>query len=232
MAIINVAFFFFPFSFLYHRNISLAIRNEFQSYDYRHRKLRKKKKSNKRSISIAHNSNVRLSFSRWIEAMITYYTMREYDWNFREIRQKADVVFHPENHTVSYFNRRWWFFVPELTNGSLNDRVTQLNTVAIVSKMLIFLSLLYPFADDTFRVSVGETQGTILGGHAAKHPFVDARGIERAHHEDGGRAVVPRLRRLVDRNWTNGGHSGRHTTVRQIRMVLHGKDCPIDPNSE
>lgn len=53
---------------------------------------------------------------------------------FREIRQKADVVFHPENHTVSYFNRRWWFFVPELTNGSLNDRVTQLNTVAIVSK--------------------------------------------------------------------------------------------------
>lgn len=53
---------------------------------------------------------------------------------FREIRQKADVVFHPENHTVSYFNRRWWFFVPELTNGSLNDRVTQLNTVAISAK--------------------------------------------------------------------------------------------------
>ncbi|XP_060821734.1 protein croquemort-like [Bombus pascuorum] len=53
---------------------------------------------------------------------------------FREIRQKANVVFHPENHTVSYFNRRWWYFVPELTNGSLTDRIIQLNTVAISAK--------------------------------------------------------------------------------------------------
>lgn len=72
-------------------------------------------------------------------------------------------------------------------------------------------------------VSVGETQGTILGRCAAKYPFVDARDIERAHHEDGRRAVVPWLRGLVDRDWENGGHSGRHTTLRQIRMVLHGK---------
>ncbi|CAK9830378.1 Protein peste [Anthophora retusa] len=53
---------------------------------------------------------------------------------FREIRQKADVIFHPENHTVSYFNRRWWYFEPELTNGSLTDPITQLNTVAISAK--------------------------------------------------------------------------------------------------
>ena len=53
---------------------------------------------------------------------------------FREIRQKADVKFHPENHTVSYMHRRWWYFVPELTNGSLSDQITQLNTVAISAK--------------------------------------------------------------------------------------------------
>ncbi|XP_043512147.1 protein croquemort-like [Frieseomelitta varia] len=53
---------------------------------------------------------------------------------FREIRQKANVVFHPENHTVSYFNRRWWYFKPELSNGSLTDRITQLNAVAISAK--------------------------------------------------------------------------------------------------
>ncbi|CAL7934631.1 unnamed protein product [Xylocopa violacea] len=53
---------------------------------------------------------------------------------FREIRQKADVAFHPENHTVSYFQRRWWYFEPELTNGSLADRITQLNTVVISAK--------------------------------------------------------------------------------------------------
>lgn len=51
----------------------------------------------------------------------------------REIRQKANVTFHPENNTVSYFYRRWWYFEPELTNGSLSDPITQLNAVAIVS---------------------------------------------------------------------------------------------------
>ena len=53
---------------------------------------------------------------------------------FREIRQKADVKFHPENHTVSYMHRRWWYFEPELTNGTLSDQITQLNTVAISAK--------------------------------------------------------------------------------------------------
>lgn len=53
---------------------------------------------------------------------------------FREVRQKADVKFHPENNTVSYFYRRWWYFVPELTNGSLSDPIMQLDTVAISAK--------------------------------------------------------------------------------------------------
>ncbi|XP_053980417.1 protein croquemort-like [Hylaeus volcanicus] len=53
---------------------------------------------------------------------------------FREIREKVDTTFHPENNTVSYFQRRWWFFEPKLTNGSLNDTVTQLNSVAISAK--------------------------------------------------------------------------------------------------
>ncbi|XP_031829308.1 protein croquemort [Nomia melanderi] len=53
---------------------------------------------------------------------------------FREIRQKANVTFHAENNTVSYFYRRWWYFEPELTNGSLSDPITQLNAVAISAK--------------------------------------------------------------------------------------------------
>lgn len=93
-----------------------------------------------------------------------------------------------------------------------------------VKKNWIFINFdRYPIFTMSRRFSVGETQGAVLGRHVAKHPLVDARHVERAHNEDGGRAVVPRLRRLVDRNWKNGGHSGRHTTVRQIRMVLHGK---------
>ncbi|XP_076297743.1 protein croquemort [Lasioglossum baleicum] len=53
---------------------------------------------------------------------------------FREVRQKANVTFHPENNTVSYFYRRWWYFVPELTNGSLSDPIMQLDTVALSAK--------------------------------------------------------------------------------------------------
>ncbi|XP_072749950.1 protein peste [Anoplolepis gracilipes] len=49
---------------------------------------------------------------------------------FREVRQKVNITFHHENKTVSYFLRRLWYFEPELSNGSLSDIVTQLDTVA------------------------------------------------------------------------------------------------------
>lgn len=50
---------------------------------------------------------------------------------FREVRKKVNITFHPENHTVSYFQRRYWYFDPEESKGSLNDVITQLNIVAI-----------------------------------------------------------------------------------------------------
>lgn len=50
---------------------------------------------------------------------------------FREVREKLNIVFHPENHTVSYFQRRYWYFEQDESNGSLEDEITQLNIVAI-----------------------------------------------------------------------------------------------------
>ncbi|KAL2732609.1 protein croquemort-like [Vespula maculifrons] len=52
-------------------------------------------------------------------------------YSFVEVRQKVNITFHPENDTVSYFQRRWWYFDQERTNGTLQDNITQLNVVAV-----------------------------------------------------------------------------------------------------
>ncbi|GAB1863256.1 Scavenger receptor class B member 1 [Camponotus japonicus] len=49
---------------------------------------------------------------------------------FREVRQKDNITFHHENKTVSYLQRRLWYFDAERSNGTLNDTVSQLDVVA------------------------------------------------------------------------------------------------------
>ncbi|XP_043270801.1 protein croquemort-like [Venturia canescens] len=50
---------------------------------------------------------------------------------FVEKRQKVNITFHPENNTVSYLQRRTWHFDPDRSNGSLHDKIVQLNVVAV-----------------------------------------------------------------------------------------------------
>ncbi|XP_046739499.1 protein croquemort-like isoform X2 [Diprion similis] len=52
-------------------------------------------------------------------------------YTFLERREKVNVVFHPQNNTVSFDQKRTWYFDAERSNGSLKDNVTQLNVVAI-----------------------------------------------------------------------------------------------------
>lgn len=52
---------------------------------------------------------------------------------FREHHKRVAIDWHPRNGTVSYNQIRTWHFVPELSNGSLDDRVTSVNVVAAVS---------------------------------------------------------------------------------------------------
>ncbi|XP_067210701.1 protein peste isoform X2 [Linepithema humile] len=49
---------------------------------------------------------------------------------FREVRQKENIKFHHENKTVSYFQRKLWYFDAECSNGSLKDVACQLDVVA------------------------------------------------------------------------------------------------------
>lgn len=53
--------------------------------------------------------------------------------NCREVRQKDDIKFNHENKTVSYFQRRLWYFDAKLSNGSLSDIITNLDIVVVVS---------------------------------------------------------------------------------------------------
>lgn len=52
---------------------------------------------------------------------------------YREIREKVNVTFHPENNTVSYLQRRFWHFDESKSKGLLTDNITHLNVVAVVS---------------------------------------------------------------------------------------------------
>jgi hypothetical protein len=45
----------------------------------------------------------------------------------REKEEKVGLVWHGENHTVSYRRQKTWWFVPELSVGPLTDSVTTLN---------------------------------------------------------------------------------------------------------
>ncbi|XP_055952441.1 protein croquemort-like [Argiope bruennichi] len=47
-------------------------------------------------------------------------------YTFRETREKVNITWHP-NGTVSYLQIKRWFYEPSLTNGSLDDLVTNVN---------------------------------------------------------------------------------------------------------
>lgn len=51
---------------------------------------------------------------------------------FLEKHTRVNVTFHSENDTVSFDQIRTWHFMPEMSNGSLSDNVTNINVIAAV----------------------------------------------------------------------------------------------------
>nr|QOE77894.1 cameo1 [Antheraea pernyi] len=47
---------------------------------------------------------------------------------FRESHSKVNLSWN-DNSTVTYYNQRYWHFVPEMSNGSLSDNVTSINPI-------------------------------------------------------------------------------------------------------
>lgn len=54
-------------------------------------------------------------------------------YRFREKPMKTKVRWHPENGTISYRRKSTYYFVEEESVGQLDDRITTINAVAVVS---------------------------------------------------------------------------------------------------
>lgn len=53
-------------------------------------------------------------------------------FRFKEITDKTNICFHP-NRTVSYRRRSFYYFIEEESAGRLDDKITTLNAIALVS---------------------------------------------------------------------------------------------------
>lgn len=106
--------------------------------------------------------NGSLNYNNWIETPIPMYLkFRMFNWTnpedihkpnykpnlvemgpyvFSEKHERVNVSFHPENDTVSYNQIRTWHFLPEMSNGTLEDNVTNVNVIAAVSYFYLALS--------------------------------------------------------------------------------------------
>lgn len=60
---------------------------------------------------------------------------------FMEKHTRVNVSFHKENDTVSYDQIRTWHFMPEMSNGTLDDYVTNVNVIAAVSNSENYLNI-------------------------------------------------------------------------------------------
>lgn len=52
---------------------------------------------------------------------------------FLEKHQRVNLTWNETADTVSYFQKRTWHFVPELSNGDLSDKVTQIDVMSAAS---------------------------------------------------------------------------------------------------
>jgi hypothetical protein len=59
---------------------------------------------------------------------------------YRETHEKVNISWN-ENRTISYRQKKWWYFDPDISNGTLRDNVTTLNAVALVRFSLHLTSL-------------------------------------------------------------------------------------------
>lgn len=98
--------------------------------------------------------NGSLNYNNWIETPLPMYLqIKMFNWTnpediknpnvkpnfvemgpytFLEKHKRVNLNWHEENGTLSYDQIRQWHFVPELSNGSLLDEITNVNVMATV----------------------------------------------------------------------------------------------------
>lgn len=62
---------------------------------------------------------------------------------FMEKHKRVNVQFNTNNDTVSFNQIRTWHFVPEMSNGTLDDYVTNVNVIAAVRNYFFLFSFVF-----------------------------------------------------------------------------------------
>lgn len=64
-------------------------------------------------------------------------------YRFREKSMKTKVKWHTDNSTISYRRKSLYYFVEEESVGRLDDKITTVNAVAVVSRHLTITNLVF-----------------------------------------------------------------------------------------
>lgn len=113
-----------------------------------------------------------LNYNNWIETPIPMYLkFMMFNWTnaheiqatnykpnltevgpyvFLEKHTRVNVTFHPENDTVSFDQIRTWHFMPNMSVGTLDDNITNVNVVAVVSQAFPFFFFLLRLLIEVF----------------------------------------------------------------------------------
>ena len=54
-------------------------------------------------------------------------------YTFREEHEKTNITFQPEDYTVQYRQKKFWYFDAEKSKGSLDDEIYTLNMIAVAA---------------------------------------------------------------------------------------------------
>lgn len=64
-------------------------------------------------------------------------------YRFREKSMKTKVKWHTDNSTISYRRKSLYYFVEEESVGRLDDKITTVNAVAVVSSHLTITNFVF-----------------------------------------------------------------------------------------
>lgn len=154
-------------------------------------------------------------------------------FRFKEKPEKYNIRWHSKNSTVSYQKRSRYYFDEEGSKASLDDEITALNVIALVSSVWrrgfsLAESVRNVFVNVFFSSTVGSSKGNVLAIYAAEGRIDGPDNLRRkiAHCEAGARITLRRLSKRFDWHGTRyviirGKVAGY--SIRSIRMVLSGE---------
>lgn len=67
-------------------------------------------------------------------------------YRFKEVPDKTNIRWHPRNSTISYRRRSTYYFDEENSVGKLDDRITTVNVVSLVTNSIFYLLNLFVFS--------------------------------------------------------------------------------------